>query len=168
MIYTDCFLRESLRHHKFNGFGLGLHREVVAPQGISLPSAPDIVIPRGTWITVASDAIHHDPETYAAPDDFLPWRWMGSPENNRADICTGDGEEAQHGIPYGVPKPVEMHETSETFLAFGRGKEACPGRFFAADYARLVIAHIAMNYKVHSEGGIVKQGQPSFLYLLFR
>ena len=38
--------------------------------------------------------------------------------------------------------------TSETFLAFGHGRHACPGRFFAVHELKLLMAYIVLNYDV--------------------
>lgn len=36
--------------------------------------------------------------------------------------------------------------TAPEFLAFGYGRQACPGRFFAAHEVKLVICHLLLKY----------------------
>lgn len=36
--------------------------------------------------------------------------------------------------------------TSPEFLSFGHGAHACPGRFFASNEMKIVLAHLIMNY----------------------
>lgn len=135
LVHMESFLKETLRYHTFNGFGLGLNREVVAESGLRLPSAKDgPTLPRGTWLTVAYDAIHRDPENYEACDEFMPWRFV-SPEGGKA---------------------TELTDTSDTYLPFGRGRDTCPGRFFAADYMRLVMVYLVHNFEFRAPGGMPK------------
>ena len=42
--------------------------------------------------------------------------------------------------------------TSESFLPFGHGRHSCPGRFFASQEMKLMLAHIVMNYDVKIDG----------------
>jgi len=37
-------------------------------------------------------------------------------------------------------------------LAFGYGKHACPGRFFAANELKAMLCYVVMNYDVKLEG----------------
>ncbi|WYZ36328.1 hypothetical protein EsH8_XII_000078 [Colletotrichum jinshuiense] len=134
LVHMESFLKETLRYHTFNGFGLGLNREVVAESGLRLPSAKDgPTLPRGTWLTVAYDAIHRDPENYEACNEFMPWRFVRP-----------NGEKA-----------TELTDTSDTYLPFGRGRDTCPGRFFAADYMRLVMMYLVHNFEFQAPGGVL-------------
>ncbi|KAL0941575.1 uncharacterized protein CTRU02_204338 [Colletotrichum truncatum] len=135
LIHLESFLKETLRYHTFNGFGLGLNREVVAEKGLKLPSAKaGPILPKGTWLTAAYDPIHRDPDNYEAPDEFKPWRFV-SP----------NGE-----------KDEELTDTSDKYLPFGRGRDTCPGRFFAADYMRLVMVYLVHNFEIRSPKGLLK------------
>ncbi|WQF89203.1 Putative cytochrome P450 [Colletotrichum destructivum] len=140
LVHMNSFLKETLRYHTFNGFGLGLNREVVAEKGLTLPSAKDgPILPKGTWLSAAYDAIHRDPENYEAPDEFMPWRFVSPSGDNTADVT----------------------DTSDTWLPFGRGRDTCPGRFFAADYMRLVMLYLVQNFDVRAPGKLPKGSAPS-------
>jgi cytochrome P450 len=47
-------------------------------------------------------------------------------------------------------KNLSTVTTSDTFLSFGHGRHACPGRFFAATEMKLLLAYIVMNYDIKS------------------
>lgn len=40
----------------------------------------------------------------------------------------------------------------QKFLGFGHGRHACPGRFFASQEMKLMLAHIVMTYDVRVDG----------------
>lgn len=41
-------------------------------------------------------------------------------------------------------------ETDECFTAWGIGKYACPGRFFAVDLVKMILAHVLVDYEVEN------------------
>jgi cytochrome P450 len=41
---------------------------------------------------------------------------------------------------------------SDHFLAWGHGRHACPGRFFAAHLMKIMLAHVLVNYDITAEG----------------
>ena len=92
-------------------------------------------IPEGTHLSVAVQATHLDDANYTDPYIFSPFRFThtmdGQTKTSRLDMAT----------------------THADFVAFGHGRHACPGRFFAAETLKLTLAHIAMNYDVKLEGG---------------
>ena len=66
---------------------------------------------------------------------FDPWRW--------ADIRDDDAEALKH----------QMVATGSTLLHFGHGKHACPGRFFAANELKGMLAHLVLEYDVRFKDG---------------
>ncbi|RMY22327.1 hypothetical protein D0867_02790 [Hortaea werneckii] len=132
----DSALRESLRISTFKA--RGLERVVVAPKGVTLPDGTHLR--KGTNVVVPVLPIHHDKEIYPDADQYKPLRFYSS---RSAATQTGDHQSAssQHGH-------VELINSSETFLAFGHGKHACPGRFMAAYELKLIIAYISMHYDI--------------------
>jgi cytochrome P450 len=38
--------------------------------------------------------------------------------------------------------------TSADYLSFGHGRHACPGRFFAANELKLLLAYMVLNYDI--------------------
>ncbi|CAG9954540.1 unnamed protein product [Clonostachys rosea f. rosea IK726] len=41
---------------------------------------------------------------------------------------------------------AQLVATSDKFLAWGHGKHACPGRFFASNEVKIILIHLLMNY----------------------
>lgn len=87
-------------------------------------------------IEVASDAISHDPELYPNPDTFDPYRFYnlrqaGSESANRYQCVT----------------------VSETNLGFGYGRHSCPGRFFAINEIKLILANMLLQFDIKMPDG---------------
>jgi len=78
-----------------------------------------------------SHAVAIDPDIYSNPETFDGMRFFekrmsAKVEANRHQFAT----------------------TGPESLAFGQGKTACPGRFFAASNIKVVFANILLNYDV--------------------
>ncbi|TDL22831.1 cytochrome P450 [Rickenella mellea] len=124
---VDSFLKETQR---FTGLGfLSTLRLAVDDYTFS----DGTFIPKGTMMSVASGATHHDPSVYENANEFHGFRF--------ADLREEDGEGTKH----------QMVSTSSEYLAFGHGRHACPGRFFAANELKAMMAHIVLNYDVKME-----------------
>jgi len=87
-------------------------------------------IPEGTLVAVAAHSVHMDESNYPDPTSFRPFRFVD--ENARRKV----GLTAIHA----------------DWLAFGYGRRACPGRFFAADIVKLLLAHMVVNYDMKLDG----------------
>ena len=90
-------------------------------------------LPKGTYIGVPAHAIHLDESNYPNPTSFVPFRFV-----DKAKESTG--------------RKVDMTATHTDFLAFGHGRHACFGRFFAAMKVKLMLALTVMKYDVKLEG----------------
>ena len=91
-------------------------------------------LPPGTLLGVASHAIHIDEENYSDPLSFEPFRYVDKAKKENAG------------------RRAEMTATNTAFLPFGHGRHACPGRFFAANELKLMLAHLVMNYDMKLDG----------------
>ncbi|KAI0778803.1 cytochrome P450 [Trametes elegans] len=118
----DSVLKEAQR---YDGIGL-VSMPRLALQDVTLHDGT--FIPRGTSIVVASAGAHHDDNYYANASVFDPFRFSRMREL--------DGESTKH----------QFVNTSPTYLTFGHGKHACPGRFFAANEIKSLLAFILLNY----------------------
>ncbi|KAI0320025.1 cytochrome P450 [Amylostereum chailletii] len=126
----DSFLRESQR---FNGLGFAtMSRLTLKPFTLS----NGITIPKGTILSCAEAATHHDEGNYEDAKVFKPFRFSDTREE--------DGEAAKH----------QMISTGSNYIAFGHGRHACPGRFFAANELKCMLAHVVVNYDVNFEDGV--------------
>ncbi|KAF1933736.1 cytochrome P450 [Didymella exigua CBS 183.55] len=134
MIKTDAVLRESMRYSSF--MTGALQRTVVATEGITTPDG--LHIKRGNVIGVPALPVHRDPNTYHNPNSFDPLRFLRR---------TGKDSQQQNNKESTV-RSTNTVDTSLIFLPFGHGRHGCPGRFFAANEIKLLLAYIAMNYDI--------------------
>jgi len=93
-------------------------------------------LPPGTHVAVALRNVHIDEANYSDPLSFQPFRYVDV-EKNR---------------PGNVGRKVNLTATHVDYLSFGYGRHACPGRFFAANELKLMLALMVMNYDVKLEG----------------
>ncbi|KAI0732428.1 cytochrome P450 [Fomitopsis betulina] len=124
----DSFLRESQR---FNGTsGVSVIRKAV----VDIRLSDGTVIPAGTMVGAAADATHWDDDNYDDASIFNPFRF--------SDMREDESERIKH----------QFVSTSPEYVPFGHGKHACPGRFFAGNELKIIIAHILTNYDMKFEG----------------
>jgi cytochrome P450 len=136
MYKIDSALRESLRLRSFAS--VGMVRRVVAEAGVDTPEG--IHLPYGALVGLPSYGIHIDANNYADPDVYNAMRYV----NQKALIDTSGGGE---GI-YLKKANLSMVSTSTEYQAFGHGRHACPGRFFAANELKLLLAYMVLNYDI--------------------
>ena len=124
---------------------------------ITLPDGT--FVPKNTLIVTTADAVHHDESHYADANTFDPFRFARIREN--------EGEGTKH----------QFVNTSLEYMAFGHGKHAwcvglrpqakanreadrssrscvydSPGRFFAANELKAILAYIILNYDLKLGG----------------
>ncbi|KAF9264409.1 cytochrome P450 [Marasmius fiardii PR-910] len=88
------------------------------------------VIPKGAIVSTSPSAIHHDENLYENPHVFDGFRSY----NKRLE----EGESLKHAM---VTPGVD-------YVAFGAGKHACPGRFFAVNELKAFFSHTLLYYDV--------------------
>jgi cytochrome P450 len=93
-------------------------------------------LPTGTHLAANLAATHIDPDIYPSPTTFQPFRF--------SDIRSSSTTEANKH---------QMVNTSPEFLAFGHGRHACPGRFFAVNELKAMMCYLVLNYDVRLEDG---------------
>ncbi|KAM7210685.1 Cytochrome P450 [Rhypophila decipiens] len=120
LVKLDSTLRESARLNSFQP--AALPRVVVAEEGIKTPSSGDVVIPKGAVVVVPAYNVMHDERVYKGAELFKPFRFVGS----------GQG----------------FVQTSSEYLAFGHGKYACQGRFFASVELKTMLAWLLLHYDI--------------------
>ena len=128
MVKLDSVMRESARLNSF--VTVGLSRRVVAEDGVTTPSGAHL--PRGTTIAVPSYSVLRDDAVYPDADQFKPFRFSD--------------ERRDESVDYVKRAAKSFATTSKDYLAFGHGRNACPGRFFAANELKLMLAHIVTHY----------------------
>ena len=108
--------------------------------------ADGTTVPAGTVIGISTSSVHRDPSVYEDPLKFDGFRFIKMKE--RALL---DGRPDKH---------YDVDTVNSEFIAFGQGRHACPGRFFASAEIKLLLAHIITTYDVKLKDG---NGRPSDL-----
>ncbi|KAL2265929.1 hypothetical protein VTJ83DRAFT_5281 [Remersonia thermophila] len=126
----DSVMREASRLNSF--VTIGLMRAVTAKDGVVTPSG--VKIPRGWNVAAHSYPVFHDDNIYPGAKEFRPFRFA----EQRAD----------KSVDYVKRAAKAFATTGPEYLAFGHGRDACPGRFFASNELKLVLAHLVVNYDI--------------------
>lgn len=124
MTIMDSSFRESLRKSPLAT--VSNKRRVLASGGLTLPNGT--WLPCGTLIDMSCHSMHQDESIYPGALEFRYTRFMESSK---------EGTSA-----------TRVTTTDPTFLSWGHGKHACPGRFFAADMIKMAITYLITNYEV--------------------
>ncbi|THU87417.1 cytochrome P450 [Dendrothele bispora CBS 962.96] len=91
-------------------------------------------VPAGSIITIPAFAMHHDERHYDDPDQFKPFRF--------SEMRDSEGGSIKH----------QMITPNQDYFFFGTGRHACPGRFFAVNELKTLVAHTLLTYDVKLEG----------------
>ncbi|KAJ2913479.1 hypothetical protein MD484_g6916, partial [Candolleomyces efflorescens] len=122
----DSFMKESSR---LSGIvGLSMSRK--AKKDFTFSNG--LTIPAGYTVAVASEGIHTDPAIYEDPLTFQGFRFY-------------EGKETTTDYDDSDPLRKRMVTLDPTFLLFGHGRNACPGRFFAVNEVKALLAHIILD-----------------------
>ena len=100
-------------------------------------------LPAGTLLGVSSFSVHRDPRIYKDPQTFDGLRFVKMKE-------------------HAPDKIFDMVTTNSDFVAFGQGRHACPGRFFASTEIKIILAHIITTYDVK----LVEDARPPDMFLM--
>ncbi|CAZ83812.1 unnamed protein product [Tuber melanosporum] len=119
---TDSFFKESMR----GKIGLfSFNRKVLK----SVTLSDGTYLPKGTLITAPTSMFSSDPDFVEDPETFDGFRWYKK------------SLEAEGNNNYWAT-------TSSNDLAFGHGKHACPGRFFATERMKTILIFILLQYDI--------------------
>jgi len=128
----DSLLKESQR---FNGLGaISLTRKAIKDFTFSDGTR----IPKGAFVSATATARHCDNDVYPDGEKFDAFRF--------SNIRDEDGQGTKN----------QMVATSSDYLPFGHGRHACPGRFFAANELKAMMAHIVLTYDLKMENDGVR------------
>lgn len=148
LIKLDSSMRESSRLGSF--LSSGIARKVIAPDGLTAPN--DTHCPYGSTIAVPTNGIHNDATIYAGAADFKPFRFVemrGSAAiPDEADPTSVSKKDTSHLIKNANLSFVSL---STQYHPFGYGRHACPGRFFAANELKLLLAYMFQNYEFENQ-----------------
>ncbi|KAG9286062.1 hypothetical protein G9A89_022739 [Geosiphon pyriformis] len=123
MVKLESFIKESMR---YNEDILGLSKVNLSSSPITLSNGYQIPPKRTVWCDLLS--VKESEEYHGSdPTKFDPRRYLN--KNSSTTLV------------------------SRTYLPFGLGRHACPGRFFAMTNIKLLLSMIIRNYKVSFVGG---------------
>lgn len=137
----DSFLREVMRVYPLSWSTF--QRKVYKP--ITLSNGQ--FIPAGVIIEIPAHSIVHDPERFDRPDEFDAFRHFRA----RRDASLGAEKKA------GAGAANQMVSTSLNNLPFGYGRQACPGRFFAANEIKMIVARAVLDYDIQLADGATER-----------
>lgn len=148
LVRIDSTIRESMRISSLAD--LSLKRLIVDPKGVTLSDGT--YLPYGVRVCFASHAIQTDSSAYPdRPDEWDAFRFSRPREEYQARVEAG--ADPEHLRKVLEQKNTALIATGGDWLSFGHGRHACPGRFFASQEMKLMLAHIVMNYDIAIEGG---------------
>ncbi|KAH6674999.1 cytochrome P450 [Halenospora varia] len=117
----DSCLKESMRLHPHSI--INMHRQ--AKENITLSDGN--LIPQNAYISIGPVPMS-DPAIFSNPTSFNGHRFL--------NLRNAPGAENKH----------QFVTTSPDCTVFGHGHHACPGRFFASNEIKLLLAHMLMYY----------------------
>ncbi|KAG5758070.1 hypothetical protein H9Q72_013797 [Fusarium xylarioides] len=126
----DSAIRESQRKNSI--VSIGVSRTVVAEKGVTFPSGTHV--PKGLRIAVPGYSVLQDSEIYPEPKSYKPLRFYDA-RRNEADEYV---KSARNALP----------TATQDFLAWGLGRNACPGRFFVSNEIKMLLAYVLLNYDI--------------------
>ncbi|KAJ3812195.1 cytochrome P450 [Lentinula aff. lateritia] len=127
MYKLDSFVKESLRLRA--GGKASMPRKVLKDFTFSNGTT----VFAGSTIIAPGYAIHHDARHYSNPADFDGFRFARL------------REEQDDPVRY------QMVSVNPTFMMFGNGRHACPGRFLVSALLKTMLAHVLITYDIKLE-----------------
>ncbi|UQC84486.1 cytochrome P450 [Colletotrichum lupini] len=125
----DSFMKETQR---LAGNITSFIRKVVKPIDLS----DGTHLPPGTKLLAPQAGISHDERYFENPDTFDALRFFKLRQKSDEDA-----------------NRWQFTSISDTNMNFGAGKHACPGRFFAGNEIKMVLAYFLLNYDMKLKDG---------------
>ena len=147
--------------------------QVSAPEGIEFDD--NVRIPKDVRLGIPMHEIHHDRAFYSNPSYFDAFRFSRPHETDKVEmeitetkdtvkdlhlggevdaitssikVMKEDTKSREHAKTTLGSKQPSVVTGGDTFLSFGHGKHSCPGRFFASQEMKLMLAHLLQHYDV--------------------
>ncbi len=132
--------------------------QVIDPKGVTVPLGnSSLHLPLGARVELPVEPIHHDESIYPDAKCFHPFRFAQSgPIRSIFD----NQEFASQNDPQPTVgqnhKPKSSVTLDDSFLGFGFGRSACPGRFFVMNEVKMFMAEMIFNYDLD----YLREGRP--------
>ena len=126
------------------------------------------ILPRGTRIAFASAAIAMDPSVNMAPEQFDGFRSLKKRQRDLESLAAACHDDVHNKdtvekspTPTTAPSAAailiknkhSMAVPDKERLIFGHGKQACPGRFFAVNEMKMILARFLIGYEFKYPAG---------------
>lgn len=131
MVRTDSVVRETLRINPFGN--RSLMRKVIKEGGVVTPDG--MTLRKGLLFSFFAEPVQHDPDNFKDPHKYDPFR------TSREHETTASGTNGNKGGHI-----LTLVSTSTTFLPWGHGKHACPGRFLVDAELKILLTYLFLNY----------------------
>ncbi|KAJ5938068.1 hypothetical protein N7454_004410, partial [Penicillium verhagenii] len=124
----DSFIKECHRYHCFDFAGTPrvVKKDFTFKNGLK--------VPKGTVLLTPNAAMLFDEEYVQNPLEFDGLRFFELANSSE------------------TPEVFRYTSTNARYLQFGDGKHVCPGRFFAADELKLILAYLLLNFEIKIQG----------------
>ncbi|KAK4548532.1 hypothetical protein LTR36_009442 [Oleoguttula mirabilis] len=142
LVRADSALKDSMRISGFMTRAISrkvTHRITNEKAGWSLEP--------GALVATDLYSVHMDSEIYPRPDEYDAFRFSRPREEFEQSQKEGKLNERSKDEVLRL-KNTGLITTSETFLPFGHGRHACPGRFFVSTELKMLISHLVLNYEI--------------------
>ncbi|KAI9154753.1 Cytochrome P450 monooxygenase ATR2 [Paramyrothecium foliicola] len=137
---VDSFLKEILRFHTLSASVL--NRKVIKPFKLSNGQQ----IPAGVYVQIPAGAMAYDDELFPNAKTFDALRFF------RLQQVRDKG--TSHSETVKTDPNTQLVGVSRANLFWGYGRHVCPGRFFAANEIKLIMAEILLHYEVKNPPGV--------------
>ena len=139
----DSFMRESQR---MNGNVTSFIRKVMRPIDLS----DGTHLPAGTSLLTPLAGISRDERFYSNPNSFDGLRFWRLRQRSPVPDGSSKGMSDDAGR-------WQFTSVGDAHVNFGLGRHACPGRFFAAVEAKMILAYLLLRYDIRLQEG---EGRP--------
>ncbi|KAI0887803.1 cytochrome P450 [Annulohypoxylon maeteangense] len=140
MKLLDSVMKESQRVNP--GSMIRFQRYVAKPVTLS----DGTHLPAGYMIETPHALTVQDPEVYRNPEVFDPHRFLNL-RNGTSEDLLGYKNKEQH----------QFVTVTKDFMHFGYGRHSCPGRFFAANEIKLILARVLLDYDIKMPPGLTER-----------
>ncbi|KAK7751248.1 hypothetical protein SLS62_006793 [Diatrype stigma] len=161
----DSFMRESQRlHGNVTSFIRKVMRPIDLSDGTHLPAGASLLAPLAG--VSRDDRFYPDAETF---DGLRFWRLQQAQEQERererellqaryGNVANSNSNNNNNNSNnYNNSSQWQFTSIGDTNTSFGLGRHACPGRFFAAAEAKMILAHLLLRYDIKLKEG---EGRP--------
>ncbi|OLN88210.1 Ent-kaurene oxidase 1 [Colletotrichum chlorophyti] len=139
----DSFLKETMRYYALGP--TSFMRKVLKTFTLSNGQ----VIPAGSVIELPSIGINTDDEVFPDPEKFDPLRFY--------KLRQAKGEQMTGTKQAEVVANAQFVSVGPTNLMFGYGRHACPGRFFAVNEIKMIMATLLANHDIKNVEGVTER-----------